>query len=100
MEISIQCAGAEVAALDELVPFQGDLKDPSAEALDSFKKELLRHGFSEPISIWKSPDGIKYILNGHQRHKALSVLRSEGYSIPPLPVSVVEASSPKEAREK
>jgi hypothetical protein len=48
--------------------------------------------------IW--PEYENYLLDGHQRIKALIELRQEGYDIPPLPVDYIDAKTETEAREK
>ena len=56
-------------------------------------------GFSEPIAVWLHK-GKSFILNGHQRVAVLRALASEGYTIPPLPVSIVDAESYQQAKKK
>lgn len=98
--VKIACTGAEDVALDDLKPMQGNLKTMSKATLEKFEKEILRHGFSEPVSVWVE-DGIYHILNGHQRVTALKSLRSQGYKTPEkVPVSIVTAKNKKEAYEK
>lgn len=97
--VEIKCQGAERVPLDQLKGFQGNLKELSRENYEKLKHELLRHGFSEPISVWKRGDEY-LVLNGHQRVRTLTAMRDEGYKIPDLPVSFVEAKDEKEAKEK
>lgn len=97
--VEIKCRGADHLPLESLKDFQGDLKTLSEENYRKLKEEILRHGFSEPVSVWKTEDSF-YILNGHQRVKTLSMMKADGYLVPDLPVSYVEAKSKKEAKEK
>lgn len=97
--ITIECKGATSLAIEDLVPFQGDLKTLSKANYEKLKKELIRHGFSEPVSAWLD-GGRYYILNGHQRVRTLLMMKQEGYFVPPIPVNLVEAKSKKEAKEK
>ena len=97
--VSIRCSGAKTYKLDELVEFQGNLKDLSEENYNKLKREILNHGFSEPIATWEH-DGKIYILGGHQRYRVLKGLQAEGYFIPPIPCSIIQASDLKEAKEK
>jgi len=85
--------------LEELKDFQGNLKELSQENYGKLKKEILRHGFSEPVSVWRH-DGKWVILNGHQRVRTLQGLKAEGYKIPKVPVSVIHAKDVKDAKER
>jgi len=98
-KVEITCAGAGIVYLDDLVDFQGNLKDLSKENYEKLKKEILDLGFSEPISVW-AKDGKMYCLNGHQRRRTLMQMRVEGYEIPPIPVNFIEAKDKKEAKKK
>ncbi len=99
-EIKIACKGAAEMELQTLVPMQGDLKDLSEENYEKLKKEIIELGFSEPISVWIDPEGQAKLLNGHQRTRVLHKMRDDGWVIPPLPVSIVEAESHQQAMKK
>lgn len=96
--IEIKCEGRSLLPIEELKDFQGNLKTLSSENYAKLKEEILRHGFSEPVSVWKSDDRY-YILNGHQRVKTLSMMRDDGYIIPDVPVNFIKAKDKKEAKE-
>lgn len=100
MKLQIKCKGATTCNVNELLDFQGDLKTLSDENYQKFKSELLELGFSEPISVWISPDNKKYILNGHQRRRAILNIISEGIEVPDLPINLVEADNLKQAKRK
>jgi hypothetical protein len=95
--IKIACRGADAVPIDKLISFQGKLKTLTEANYQRFKNEILKLGFSEPISIWFHK-GEHKILNGHQRLTTLKRMRdAEGYTIPPLPISYVDAESEQEA---
>lgn len=99
-QIVVKCRGAELVSYENLHPLQGALKDLSSENYVKLKNEILNLGFSEPFSVWKNEKKI-FLLNGHQRHRVIKkMVEDEGYSCPELPVSIVEASSLKEAQKK
>jgi len=75
------------------------MKKIKREALEKLKKAIIRYGFSMPFLVWDK-EGQYYILDGHQRQKALLELSKEGYNVPKVPVIRVEAKSEKEAVEK
>lgn len=97
--VEIRCQGSMELPLADLKPFQGNLKDLSQENYTKLKNEILRHGFSEPVSVWKN-EGSWYILNGHQRIRALQGMESEGYKVPKVPVSIIHAKDIKDAKER
>lgn len=97
--IRVTARGADTLPIDVLIEFQGDIKDLSDKNLQRLRSSILRHGFSAPIFVWES-GGDYYILDGHQRLKALCSLRQEGYDIPLLPVDYIEAESETDAKEK
>lgn len=100
-KITIKCRGAESLERQDLCDFQGELKVLTDENYAKLKQEVLDLGFSEPISVWKDKKGKHQILNGHQRIKAINKMcDEEGFICPPLPVSIVEADSLKQAKEK
>lgn len=98
--IRIACQGAGTIPYNELLPFQGNLKSLSRENYEKLKKEIIQLGFSEPISVWKN-EGKNYILNGHQRLRTItSMVKEEGFEIPPLPVCYVDADTYDQAKLK
>jgi hypothetical protein len=98
-KVEVRCQGAVTMLITDLEAFQGDLKKLTKDNYQKLKKLILKLGYSEPISVWKS-DGKNYILNGHQRLRTLLQMQAEGYIVPPVPVNLVEAASRKEAKEK
>lgn len=97
--IQIKCKGADALYIDQLEPFQGNLKELSKENYEKLKKEILELGFSEPMSVW-SHNGKFLLLNGHQRHRVLMQMKTEGFDVPKVPVNFVEAADVKEAKKK
>jgi DNA modification methylase len=81
------------ASIADLLPTQGELKDLSTENYEKLKKNIERRGFIDPVAVWEDKNGIKYILNGHQRQR---VLANEGW-IEPIPYFNVPAKTLQEA---
>lgn len=98
-KIKITCEGAKQLPLSKLKPLQGKLKTLPDMSYQSLKKEILETGFSEPIAVWVN-EGKNFILNGHQRLSTLKKMKKEGYDIPDIPVSLVEAKDEIEAKRK
>lgn len=87
--------------IDDLHPFQGNLKDLSHERYEQLKHLIVKLKFSFVIHVWHSAnDNQYYIIDGHQRLRTLQKMRDEGYEVPAIPCAVVEAINYKEAKEK
>lgn len=97
--INIKCKGHTSINVSELKPFQGNLKDLSESNYNKLKGEILRLGFSEPVSVWIH-SGISYVINGHQRVRTIGRMIEEGYSCDDLPCNLIEAKDKKEAKQK
>lgn len=98
--IFISCNGTNTIDLDEVVAFQGDLKEISRKNLERLKNRILKLGFNVPFFIWSSPDRKRYLLDGHQRARALYELRNAGYTIPALPYAEIQATDIQDAKDK
>lgn len=98
--IKIAVRGAVNIPLDQLEPFQGDLKTLAREEYEKLRKGILDDGFSFVFHVWQH-EGRNFIIDGHQRRFTCSHMRDhEGYEIPDLPCALVEAKSFKEAKKK
>lgn len=98
--IKIMCEGAELVDINNLLELQGDLKVLEDKEYEKLKKSILDLGFSFPVQAWKDGNKI-YILDAHQRTRALKKMRDEeGYQIPLLPVAWIKAKDKREAAKK
>lgn len=77
----------------DLLPSQGDLKDLTEKNYNKLKNVILNRGFSVPVYIWENEEGIKYLLDGHQRQR---VLTTEGWN-EPIPYLTIPAKDLQEA---
>jgi DNA modification methylase len=80
----------------DLVPTQGNLKDLTEKNYNKLKKVIEKRGFSYPVYIWEDENGIKHLLDGHQRQR---VLKKEGWN-EPIPYLKIPANNIKEAMER
>lgn len=78
MEIIFKVKGYLNISLDELKPFQGDLKKLSDENHSKLRRQIIEDGFNFCPHVWKCDD-CYYILDGHQRIFTLKQLKKEGY---------------------
>jgi hypothetical protein len=84
------------APMSELNPTQGDLKFLSKENYDKLKRNIEKHGFDIPVTLWIDSQGGKWLLDGHQRKH---VLETEGWNNP-IPYLVVKAPNMATAAER
>lgn len=77
----------------DLLPSQGDLKDLTEKNYKKLKSTIEKRGFSVPVYIWENEQGIKYLLDGHQRQR---VLITEGWN-EPVPYLKIPAKNMQEA---
>jgi ParB-like nuclease family protein len=71
----------------------------SGSNFEKLKKSILKHGITFPFFVWQS-DGESYILDGTQQDRVLKRMADDGYRVPPLPCSLIEAKNRKDAAEK
>lgn len=81
--------------LGELTNTQGELKDLTEDNYVKLKDSILKHGFVFPFAVWTDKDGVKFILDGHQR---VRVLENEGWNYD-YPYIEIPAKSLVEAAE-
>lgn len=97
--IKIACQTADYLDYEQLMPFQGRFKLRVQKDIETLAGYILEQGFSCPFFVWDH-DGEYLILDGHGRYLALDYLKEKGYSLPKLPVVIVDAKDEKDARLK
>lgn len=98
--LAINCTGNDFATLAKLKPFQGGFKELRPTEKEKLKKEIKELGILEPITVWKDPEGIQWIMNGHQRVSLLrAMVKAEEIEIasPGLPIQYVQAQDAQHA---
>lgn len=85
-----------VAPITELQATQGDLKFLSKDNYEKLKKNIEKHGFDLPVTVWIDSQGDKWLLDGHQRKH---VLETEGWN-EPIPYLIIKAANMKSASER
>jgi len=99
--IKIRCKGSIELPLEDLKPFQGNLKSLSDKSHKKLRRRILSSGFRFPIFVWKSPEGDNFILDGHQRVKTLlKMVETDGYKIDKIPCAEINADSYDDAKEQ
>lgn len=98
-QVEINCTATEFLPHHVIKPLQGDLKNLSGDNYQKLKAQILKYGFTSPIHVWVSPDGLPYALDGHQRLRTITAMANEGFSVPDLPVTHIEAETEKDAKK-
>ena len=103
IEIALDKSFAEFRyGWDELVPFQGSLKDLTQKGHDNLVSSLKKHGFFVPVFIWKGARGEHdehpLLIDGHQRQRVFQsgAFALEGGLVPTIPI---KAKSAQQAAE-
>lgn len=99
--INISIDGTATVELDKLNDFQGELKELPDAARQKLRKEIIETGFAFTPHAWLNPDDDRlYLVDGHQRVSVLRGLAAEGYDIPPIPVTLVHATTIRDAKRR
>lgn len=99
MEVKFKVKAHINIPVDQLKPFQGELKKLSEENFNKLRNEIIEDGFNFAPHVWKT-DGGYFILDGHQRIYVLSQLKKQGYQVGDVPCNIVEADSIEDAKRK
>tara|TARA_R100000808_G_scaffold12855_1_gene31746 strand:+ start:519 stop:1814 length:1296 start_codon:yes stop_codon:yes gene_type:complete len=84
--------------LDQIEPFQGDLKSLSETEYGKLKQSMMEKGFVAPVFAWKNGGDKWKLLDGHQR---VRILEREKWEIDDgIPVVEISADNEKDAKEK
>lgn len=88
------------APLDAFNELQDDFKIPDPALLFKLEQLIITRGFKYAFKAWQDPDGQLWIIDAHQRRRALLELRDQGYAIPDIPYEPIYAADKKEAVEE
>ena len=96
-EVICKWIATDTFRLDELTPFQGNLKKRTQADIDKLKESLLREGLIMPFAVWKHDDK-NYILDGHGRYEALKQIEGDGEHVA-YPCVIIQADTEDDARK-
>lgn len=88
------------APLDSFLELQEDFKKSDPDKLSKLQMLIITRGFKYAFKAWKDPDGKLWIIDAHQRRKALLALRKSGFTISEIPYEPIFAADKKEAVEE
>lgn len=92
--------GLPTAPLDSFLELQEDFKKSDPDKLSKLQMLIITRGFKYAFKAWQDPDGKLWIIDAHQRRKALLALRKSGFTIPEIPYEPIFAADKKEAVEE
>lgn len=101
-EIKVNCETKHYFNYKDLKIIQdGDtpLKELSSENYKKLKASVLEFGIISPIHVYRNTEGVLCCIDGTQRVKTFEAMENEGYTIPRVPVVIIEASTEREARK-
>lgn len=88
------------APLDKFLELQEDFKRSDPDKLSKLQMLIITRRFKYAFRAWKDPEGRLWIIDAHQRKKALLALRISGFDIPDIPYEPIYAADKKEAVEE
>lgn len=88
------------ASLDDFCELQEDFKISDTDKLMKLALLIMTRGFKYSFKAWRDEDGKLWIIDAHQRKKALSILRSRGVIVPDIPYEPIYAADKREAVEE
>lgn len=88
------------APLDSFNELQEDFKISDPDKLAKLQMLIITRGFKYAFKAWQDPSGKLWIIDAHQRRKALISLRKAGFEIPDIPYEPIYAADKKEAVEE
>ena len=99
--IKIACQGAKTLKLEQLNILQKDLKSLSHDDYEKYKSEIINTGYAFPIKAWYETSSNKWwIVGGTQSFRVLTEMSNDGWNIPEIPISVINAKDKKEAMRR
>lgn len=88
------------APLDSFNELQEDFKISDPDKLAKLQMLIITRGFKYAFKAWQDSSGKLWIIDAHQRRKALIALRKAGFEIPDIPYEPIYAADKKEAVEE
>ncbi len=88
------------APIDAFNELQEDFKVHDPDKLSKLQMLIISRGFKYSFKVWKDPEGKLWIIDAHQRRKALLALRKYGFTIPEIPYEEIQAADKREAVEE
>lgn len=100
-EITIYNLGnLPTAPVETFHELQEDFKLYDSEKNLKLQMLIITRGFKYSFKAWQDPDGTLWIIDAHQRKRALLELRKRGFNLPEVPYELIHAKDKREAVEE
>lgn len=99
--LKVNCESKDTATLQQLVPFQGNLKKRKASDIEALASSLRDEGLMMPFAVWSNPDGKMCLLDGHGRLEALVQMSLKDMDIltQEFPIIKIAAETEEDAKK-
>jgi len=88
------------APINSFHELQEDFKISDPDKNMKLQMLILTRGFKYAFKAWRDPDGKLWIIDAHQRKKALKALIKSGFIVPDIPYEPIHAKTKQEAVEE
>ncbi len=85
------------AKLEDFKELQEDFKIYDAAKNAKLQMLIITRGFKYAFKAWKDQDGQLWIIDAHQRKRALQELKKSGFEIPEIPFEPIHAENKRDA---
>lgn len=88
------------APIESFKELQDDFKLYDSAKNSKLQMLIITRGFKYAFKAWKDKSGTLWIIDAHQRKKALANLKEAGFVVPDIPYELIFAKDKKEAVEE
>lgn len=89
-----------IKEFSEFKELQEDFKEDCPIENKKLQDRIIEVGFKYPVFCWQDNKKESWVVDSHQRLKALRSLKNEGYEIPKIPYVRISAKNKKEAKKE
>lgn len=90
----------DTAPVETFLELQEDFKLYDSEKSLKLQMLIITRGFKYSFKAWRDDAGRLWIIDAHQRKRAMLELRKRGFLVPEVPFELIQAADKKEAVEE